>query len=165
MDARLEAVHRHLPEDGRHRVVDLLDEQGEAFGRVFDAATTCWNVSISPKTDAVSAVVSGVSAWKTPWLAGEILVDAVAELVRERLHVAQAAGVVEQDVRVRARDGAVAEGAAALARHGRRVDPAAVEKAVDDVAELGQEGAVGGRDGGARLGPTGRAGPASPSGA
>ena len=45
---------------------------------------------VSPNTDAVSASVSGVAMWKTPWRAAERRVHAVAELVRERQHVAAA---------------------------------------------------------------------------
>ena len=46
------------------------------------------NTSVSPNTDAVSASVSGVAMWKTPWPRAERRVHAVAELVRERQHVA-----------------------------------------------------------------------------
>ncbi len=82
-------------------------------------------VSASPNTEAVSARVSGVCWWKMPCSRGERRVDAVAELVREREHVAAAAGVVEQHVRVDRRHGVRAEGAAALARAGaaRRSSP------------------------------------------
>ena len=45
---------------------------------------------VSPNTLAVSASVSGVAMWKMPWRAAERRVDAVAELVRERQHVAAA---------------------------------------------------------------------------
>ena len=47
--------------------------------------------SVSPNTDAVSASVSGVRCSKTPARARERGVDAVAELVGERQHVAAAA--------------------------------------------------------------------------
>ena len=43
---------------------------------------------VSPNTLAVSASVSGVAKWKMPWLAAERGVHAVAELVRQRQHVA-----------------------------------------------------------------------------
>ena len=58
-------------------------------------------VTVSPNTDAVSARVSGVRMWNTPCVAGEVGVQAVAELVgeRQRRH-ARAAGPVEQQVRV-----------------------------------------------------------------
>ena len=47
-------------------------------------------MTVSPNTDAVSASVSGVVWWKIALLAGEVRVQAVTELVREREHVAPA---------------------------------------------------------------------------
>ncbi len=84
-------------------------------------------------------------------LAGEVLVDAVAEFVGERLHVADAAGEVHQDVRVRARDRAVAERPAPLALGDGRIDPAAVEELLGDGAHLRVERGVRVEHGVARL--------------
>ena len=69
--------------------------------------------------------------------------DAVAELVREREHVAALVRVVEHHVRVRRRDRVRAERAAALVGAHRRVDPRLVEEAPREVAELVGERAVG----------------------
>ena len=99
---------------------------------VGEASSRRPKVSASPNTDAVSASVSGVLWWKIALLRGERRVDAVAELVREHEHVAAPAGEVEQDVGVHGRDGVGAEGAAALAAAGRRVDPALVEEALGE---------------------------------
>ena len=69
-------------------------------------------------------------------LAGERLVQAVAELVGEGEHVAAAVGVVEHHVGVDRGHGRGAEGAAALDGRRRRVDPALVEEALDDLGGL-----------------------------
>ena len=73
-----------------------------------------------------------------PLAGGEREVHAVTELVREREHVAPARGVVEQHVREHRRHRRRAEGAAALARSHRRVDPALVEEALGQRAQLGE---------------------------
>ena len=75
-------------------------------------------MTVSPNTDAVSASVSGVAWWKTPCPRREVRVQSVAELVREREHVAPARRPVQQHVRVVRRHGVRAERARALARHG-----------------------------------------------
>ena len=90
------------------------------------------NVSASPKTDAVSAVVSGVRRVEEPERLGEVAVQPVTELVRQREHRATVARVVHEDVRVHARDVRRAEGAGPLAVARRRVDPALVEEPRDD---------------------------------
>ncbi len=99
-------------------------------------------MTVSPKTDAVSASVSGVAWWKTPLRAGEIGVDAVAELVRQREHVAPACRPVQQDVRVVRRHRVRAEGAGTLPRPHRGIDPCVVEEALHDVGDLRREGRV-----------------------
>ena len=71
--------------------------------------------SSSAKTEAVSATVSGVFWWIDALLGGEELMDAVAELVGERGHVAAPVGPVEHHVGVDGGDGRGAEGPAALA--------------------------------------------------
>ena len=86
------------------------------------------NTIVSPNTLAVSASVSGVAMWKMPWLPPSAGVDAVAELVRERQHVAAARGPVEHHVRVHGRHRVGAERARALAGPHRRVDPVLVKK-------------------------------------
>ena len=73
---------------------------------------------------------------------GEREVHAVAELVREREHVAPARGVVEQHVGKHRRHGRGAEGAAPLGRAQRRIDPALVEEALGQRAQLSGERGV-----------------------
>ena len=79
------------------------------------AASSFWKVSISPNTDAVSASVSGVGAISAPVGRRQHLMHAVAELVRQRHHVARLALVVEQHIRMRRRHGRMREGARLLA--------------------------------------------------
>ena len=85
---------------------------------VGDSSSRRPNTSVSPNTLAVSASVSGVAKWKTPCGARERGVHAVAELVRERQHVAPPRRVVEHHVR-RARS------ARCRSRTRRRACPAA----------------------------------------
>ena len=56
----LEAIHRHLPEDGGDRALEALGEQAQAILGVLAASSIRPNTSASPNTDAVSAMVSGV---------------------------------------------------------------------------------------------------------
>ena len=82
---------------------------------------------------------------------------AVAELVRQRHHVARLALVVEQHIRMRRRHGRMRESARLLARAHRRVDPVLLEEAVGDFRHLGRERAISGEHGRARVGPGNRA--------
>ena len=76
-------------------------------------------------------------------VAGEVGVQAVAELVGQRGDVAGPAGPVEQHVGVVRRDGVGAERAGPLARSDRGVDPPLVEEPAGDVGQLGREAGVG----------------------
>ena len=71
------------------------------------------------------------------------LVHAVAQLVRQRHHVARLALVVHEDVGVRRRHRRMREGAGRLALAHRRIDPAAVEEALGDGGHVRREAAVG----------------------
>ncbi len=82
------------------------------------------------------------------------LVHAVAELVRQRHHVARLALVVEQHVRMRRRHGRMREGARLLAGPHGCVDPVLLEEAVGDFRHCRRERAIGGEHGGARRRPT-----------
>ena len=116
-------------------------------------ASRARKVSISPNTEAVSAKVSGVGAISAPLGSGEDLVHAVAEFVRERHHVARAALVVEQHIRMGGRHGRVRKGARRLAGPHRRVDPAAIEEAPGDIGHVAARSPIGVQHGVARLGP------------
>ena len=74
------------------------------------------NVTVSPNTEAVSARVSGVSLLEDALGSRQLGVDAVAELVGERQHVAARRGPVQQQVRVVRRHGVGAERSPALGR-------------------------------------------------
>ena len=118
-------------------------------------------VSISPKTEAVSASVSGVEAISAPCGAGQHLVHAMAELVRQRHHVARLAHVVEQHVGMRRRHRRMREGARRLAGPHRRVDPVAVEEVRGDSAISGEKRSIGREHGVLRLVPADRSPAAS----
>ena len=103
------------------------------------ASSSRRKTSVSPNTEAVSLTVSGVCCSSGPRGIASAGVQAVAELVGEHEHVAPAARVVEHHVGVHARRRVRAEGAAALVRAHRSVDPALVEEALREVAEHGRE--------------------------
>ena len=84
---------------------------------------------------------------------GEALVHAVAELVRERHHVALLAEVVEEHVGVHLGDRRMGEGAGRLAGLDRRVDPALVEERLGELGHARVEAGIGVEHGRARLGP------------
>ena len=86
------------------------------------------NVRASPKTDAVSASVSGVRAFSRPRSCASDAVQAVAELVRERQHAAPLAGVVHEHVRVDVRDIVAQKAPGDLPRPQRGVDPVAARR-------------------------------------
>ena len=117
VDAVLEAVHRHLAEDRRDRAVERLGQQRQArrgVGRFLEEALE--HDRLAEDRRGLGDRERRRDLEEALLLAGEIGVDAVAELVRHRQDVARAGGVVQHHVGVRRRDGVGAEGAAALAR-------------------------------------------------
>ena len=82
--------------------IDLRQQRRAATPASAAASSRRPNTSVSPNTDAVSASVSGVAMVEDALRRAERRVHAVAELVRERQHVAARDGVVEQHVRVHA---------------------------------------------------------------
>src|SRR3984885_8770360 len=73
----------------------------------------------------------------------EHLMDAVAELVRERRHVTRLAEEIDQNVGMSRWRRRMRECAWGLARPHRRIDPAFVEEAPGDIAHARREGAIG----------------------
>ena len=88
---RLELVEGDLAHHRVQHVLDLAGQHGLALapGRS-RASSSARKVSISPNTEAVSARVSGVSAHQLALRRRQHLVHAVAQLVRQRHHVARA---------------------------------------------------------------------------
>ena len=82
---------------------------------------------------------------------------AVAELMRERHHVARLALIVEQHVRVRRRHGRMRERAGLLARPRRRIDPVAREEILGDLRHARRERPIGAEHRVLRLAPADRA--------
>ena len=82
----------------------------------------------------------------------------MAELMRERHHVARLALVVEQHIGVRRRHRRMREGAGRLAGPHRGVDPVELEELLRDRRHLGGERAIGGEHGLLRLAPADGAG-------
>ena len=67
----------------------------------------------------------------------------MAELMRQRHHVARLAHVVEQHIGMRRRHRRMREGARRLAGPHRRVDPVAVEEGAGDLGHVGREALIG----------------------
>ena len=88
--------------------------------------------------------------------AGQHLVHAMAELVRQRHHVARLAHVVQQHIGMRRRHGRMREGARRLAGPHRRVDPVAVEEGARDLGHVRREAVIGRQHGVLRLVPADR---------
>ena len=153
MDGLFEPVHGDLPEYGGHRVVDFADEQGKPVGGIFLARKHF------PEGEHFAEDRGGFGGrqrrvgLQRALFSRQILMYAVAQFVRQRLHVARFSRKIQENVRMRAGHDAVAEGSAALAGSGRRVDPAAVEEKVGDGPHAGMESVAGGPHDVARLGP------------
>jgi hypothetical protein len=81
------------------------------------------------------------------------LMDAVAQLMRQRHHVARFAEVVEHDIGMHGGDGRVGKGARGLAGFDARINPALGEEGGCDFRHARVEGGVGFADGLHRLVP------------
>ena len=96
----LEAVHRDLAEHGRDLVLEVRGEQREPLGRIGH------RLEQATERDRLAEHRRGLGERERRPLvehalaAREVRVQAVAELVRERQHVAPARRPVEQEVRV-----------------------------------------------------------------
>ena len=143
VDARLELIHGDLAEDGGDRALDRLGQQREprlrGLGALEQAAE---HERLAEHARGLGQRERGRHV-EDALARAERRVHAVAELVRQRQHVAPARGPVEHHERVHVRRAVRAERPRALAGADRRVDPALVEEAADEVAELGREGRVG----------------------
>jgi hypothetical protein len=135
----LEAVHRDLPEDGRDRALDALRQQAEPRrGRRRVLQQTAEDQRLAEHARRLGQRQRRREV-EHALVARERRVQPMAELVREREHVAPARRVVEHHIRRRARHRVGAERAAPLAGPDRRVDPAVVEERPRGVGELGRE--------------------------
>ena len=147
MDAALEGVERDLP---HHRVDHVLDLGGE-HGLALLLVGGLGEQLLEGQHLAEHARGLGERQRRRRHQRAvrrrQHLVHAVAELVRERHHVARLALVVQQHVGVRRRHGRMRERAGRLARPRRRVDPAVLEEALGDRRHLRRERAIGGEHG------------------
>ena len=140
VDGGLELVHRRLAEHGGDRALDVLGQQAQARGGRLGG------VEQTPEHERLAEHRRGLGQRERRVLleraarSGQRRVQAVAQLVGQREHVAAARGVVEHQVRVRGGDGVRAEGAAALALAHGRVDVAPVEELLRGLAERGRVG-------------------------
>ena len=111
----LELVHRDLAEDRRDRILEVLREQREPSRRGRRGLEQAAEGERLPEHRGGLRERQRRPLVEDALRRGECRVHAVAELVRERQHVAAARRVVEQHVGMNGRDGVGAEGAAALA--------------------------------------------------
>ena len=142
VDPVFEPVHRHLAEDGRHGVVDLADQEGEPVALVLDGLEhPLEREHLAEDARRLGRRERRVGV-EHALVAREVLVDAVAQLVGERLDVAERARVVHQDVRVGGGHGPVAERAAPLARRGAGRRSSARRKKRSTVAPISASNAA-----------------------
>ncbi len=116
VDAVLEAVHRHLAEDRRDGAVERLGQEREArsgVGRFVEEPLE--HDRLAEDRRRLGDRERSRYLEDALLLAGEVGVDAMAQLVRHRQDVARAGGVVQHHVGVGRRDRVGAESAAALA--------------------------------------------------
>ncbi len=137
----LEAVHRDLPEHRRDLALEALREQREprrGLGRLGEQ---------TPEGDGLAEHRRGLRERQRRRLmehalpAGEVRMQPVAELVRERQHVAPTRGPVEQHVGMVRRDRVGAERARALPGTHRCIDPRLVEEPRTMAASSGEKDA------------------------
>ena len=138
-----ELVKGDLPNHRIHHVLDLAGQKNAFFPFGSDSASNmARKVSISPKTEAVSAKVSGVSAIRT-FVRRQRLMHAVAQLVGERHDIPGLAVEIHQNEGMGPGHGRMGEGAGILPRFRRRVDPIFVEEYPGDIGDPGFEAAEG----------------------
>ena len=139
----LEAVHRDLAEHGGDLVFEVRREQRQPFVRVVDLLEETPERHRLPEHRRRFGQRQRCRLVEDALFAREVRVQTVAELVREREHVAPARRPVQEHVRVVRRHRVGAERTRSLARSGRSVDPGPVEEAPCDVGELTGERPVG----------------------
>ena len=132
----LEAVHRDLTEHRRDLTLEALGEQREPSRRVRGLGEQAAEGDRLAEHRRRLGEGERRRLVEHPLFPRQVGVDAVAELVGERQHVAPAGRPVEQHVRVVRRHRVGAERARALAGAHRRVDPVLVEEAAHDVGEI-----------------------------
>ena len=153
MNGVLESVHRDLPEHAGEDVLDARRQHGEPGARFrFVGEETAERHRLAEDRRRLRER-QRCRRVDQALVAGQYLVDAVAELVGHRHHVAPPAREVQHDegVQVRRPEGAV--GAALLSLGDRRVDPRPAEEVFDDLAGARREAVVGGLDHLARAAP------------
>jgi hypothetical protein len=129
VQALLEPRQRDLAEDGAEGLLDEAAQQREAGARrALLAAQAVEDQHLAEDAGGLGHGQRRVGL-QVAAVARQVLVHAVAELVRQGHHVARVAEVAEQHVGMRARHGARAEGAAALAVAHVGIDPAPIEEA------------------------------------
>ena len=153
MDGALESVERDLPHHGIDHVLDLGGEHGLALFVVAGVGQQfAERQHFAEHARGLGKRQRG-GRHQGAVRRGQHLMHAVAELVRQRHHVARLALIVEQHIGMRRRRGRMRERARRLARPHRCVDPALGKKLLGDRRHFRRERAVSGKHGVHRLGP------------
>ena len=139
----LELDEGDLPHHGVERVLDLAGQQDPALHRIALGREQRAEGQLLAEHRGGLGERQRRRRHQRPLPAGQHLVHAVAQLVRERHDVARAPLVVHQHVGVHARHGRMAERAGILARPQGGVDPALAEEALEDRREPRREAAIG----------------------
>ena len=149
----LELVHGDLSHHRVQHVLDLAGQHDLAAARF--AATVEHRAEGQHLAEHAGGFGQGQRriGHEVALAAGQHLMHAVAEFVRQGHDVAGPALVVQQQVGVGTRYGRVGESARGLAGPHRRVDPVGIEEAPADRRQIRREGTVGREHGLARLVP------------
>ncbi len=153
VDPGLEAVEGDLPDHGVQHVLDLGGQHDPAADRV--AALLQQRLEGQHLAEHAGGLGEGQRgvAHQLALAAGQHLVHAVAQFVRQGHDVPGLALVVQQQIRMGARHRRVREGARRFARPRRGVDPGVVEELPAHLGQFRREAGIGVENGVARLGP------------
>ena len=154
----LERIERDLPHHGVDHVLDLAGEQRLALPGVFGLRQQPLEGQHFAEHAGGLGQRQRRRRHQRSVFGRQHLMHAMAELMRQRHHVARLALIVHQHIGMRRRRGRMRERARRLARPHRRVDPAIGEEALGDRGHLNREAAIRRQHHLLRLGPGDRAG-------
>src|SRR5512143_1827687 len=136
MQVLLEPIASYLPEDGRYIVVQFCHHDGKPQLVVCLAEDVLKHEVLQECTCYLGRGGGGAKMKGVLLFLDELVVDAVAQLVRDGQDIVQLAGMVEEYVRGLRDEMMGAERAAVLAFPGIRVDLPVLNESFKDIGEL-----------------------------
>ncbi len=137
MHLQLEGREGDLPNHGIQHVLDLGGEHDPAPERIGFAREQCPESQHLTKDRRSLRQRQRCVGHQIPLPVRQQLMDTMAELMRQRHHVAHPALVINEEIGMGARHRRMGKSARRLARPHRRVDPPRGEKAPTDRRHLG----------------------------